>query len=248
MNKKSIDKQVYEQYVDATVALFMEHYTAALADSVSQQEHISGVCSQEQDRRCMKAIRKECGKQRRKAIWKGTVQVLWGAAAVLVAMLSICSLLFLSVEAFRVPVINYYIEQGDGFWVITGNSAKDVPVSTAFDPADPLAGLLPEGYVLETVSGDVERILQAVYMNQNGERVEFSFAHTSTFTVDSENYTVSRECTVDGCAGIYVSKGSISQLAWVDPERNTSYMLLSNTLPETELLTIAEKIMDLFCE
>ena len=72
MGKRNIDKQVYEQYLDATVALFMEHYTAALTDAVLAEESDPATGSESMDRRCMEMIRKECAKQRRKEVWKGT--------------------------------------------------------------------------------------------------------------------------------------------------------------------------------
>ena len=112
MSKRSIDKQIYEQYVDATVALFMEHYAVALGDATMQTKAPELSCSETLDLRCMTAIRKECAKLRRKEAWKSTKRVLRSAAVLLIALLSLSSVLFMTVEAFRVPVINFFIEEG----------------------------------------------------------------------------------------------------------------------------------------
>ena len=246
MKNKGINEQVYERYLDATAALFLEHYSAALADS-AEKELVSKNSTAELDRRCMALISKKCAALRHKAIWKGTKKVLRSAAMILIAILSLSSVLFVTVEAYRVPVINFFIEQGDGFWVITGEE-EDIPVDVVFDPDDPLAGAVPDGYVLNKVSGDASRVLRAVYTHENGGKIRLTIAHSANITVDSENATASRECTVAGHAGVYVCKKGESQLAWVDAERNTSYLLLSDVLSEGELITIAEKMMNLFHE
>lgn len=242
MSRRNIDKQVYEQYVDATVALFMEHYTAVLTDTILEKKSASASCSETLDRRCMEAIRKECAKLRRKAVWKSTKRMLRSAAVILIAMLSLSSVLFITVEAFRVPVINFFIEQGDGFWVISGKN-EDEPVGTAFDPNDPLAGLLPEGYKLDKVSGDFDNELLAVYINQNDQKIRFAITRSSDITVDSENAPISKKHQIAGYAGIYVYKDNLSQLAWVDEENRMSYLLGGNAVSQSELLKIAEQLM-----
>lgn len=244
MSKRSIDKQVYDQYVDATVALFMEHYTAALTDTVLAEESSPATCSEGLERRCMEMIRKECAKQRRKEAWKGTKKVLRSAAVILVALLSLSSILFMTVEAFRVPVINFFIEQGDGFWVITGKS-EDEPIDSAFDPNDPLAGLLPEGYKLDKVLGGFDNRLFAIYINQNGEKIRFTITRVSVITVDSEDAPVSKKHQIAGLAGVYVHKDGASQLAWVDKEKSMSYLLSGDAISESELLAIAEQLMEI---
>lgn len=244
MSRRNIDKQVYEQYVDATVALFMEHYTAVLTDTILEKKSASVSCSETLDRRCMEAIRKESAKQRHREIWQGTKKVLRSAAVILIAMLSLSSVLFITVEAFRVPVINFFIEQGDGFWVITGKT-EDQPIDSNFDPNDPLAGLLPEEYKLERVSSGFDNRLLAVYANQNGSKFRFSITPSSDITVDSENASISKKYKIAGYAGIYVYEDGLSQLAWVDEENHKAYLMGGTAISESELLSIAEQLMEI---
>ena len=248
MSKKNIDKQVYEQYVDATVALFMEHYGMALTDATMQTKTSEPSCSEALDMRCMTAIRKECAKLRRKELWKSTKRVLRSAAVLVVALLSLSSVLFMTVEAFRLPIINFYIEQGDGYWAITGKSGDDLgsAASGEFNPQDPLAGLLTEGYQLEKVSGDLERGIRAAYINSQGDRIRFVITRAPVITVDSENAPISKEYLIAGCAGVYVHKDGLFQLGWVNKETNMSYLLSSDSLTEEELLSVAEQFMEKF--
>ena len=248
MSKRSIDKQVYEQYVDATVALFMEHYAVALSDATMQTETKALSCPETLDLRCMTAIRKACAKQRRKEVWKSTKRILRSAAVLLIALLSLSSVLFMAVEAFRLPIINFYIEQGDGFWAITGKSGDDLgsAASGEFNPHDPLAGLLTEEYRLEKVSGDIERGLRAAYINLQGERIRFVICYASDITVDSEDAPVSKKYIIAGHTGIYVYEDGLAQLSWVNKETNMSYLLSSDAMSEKELLSVAERFMENF--
>lgn len=247
MSKEYINQQVYEQYVDATVALFMEHYAAALTDATMQTESTVRSCSEALDRRCMEMIRKECAKQRRKEFWKGTKKVLRSAAVILIAMLSLSSVLFMTVEAFRIPVINFFIEQGDGFWAITGRSEEapvDPATADAFDPNDPLAGLLPEGYEVNDVWGDAANGQVVSYMNLAGKKIYIWLRpNPSHMTMDSEFAAVSKRCKVLGNEGAIVSKDGFAQLAWFCETDNTAYLLQANDLDENTLLYIAEQFM-----
>ena len=243
MSRRNIDKQVYEQYVDATVALFMEHYTAVLTDTILEKKSASVSCSETLDRRCMEAIRKESAKQRHREIWQGTKKVLRSAAVILVALLSLSSILFMTVEAFRVPVINFFIEQGDGFWVISGKS-EDNSVNSDFDPNDPLAGLLPEGYEVTATEGDTRNVKRYYYQNYNDEKITLWFLENIVdMTVDSEDASKSEKCYVAHYEGILVTKDGFVQLAWFDQLSQKSYLLSSNTLDGDALLRIAEQMM-----
>lgn len=247
MSKRNIDKQVYEQYVDATVALFMEHYAAALGDATMQTQTPAQTCSEMLDLRCMTAIRKACAKRRTRAFWKGTKKVLSSAAIVLVALLSLSSLLFMTAEAFRVPVINFFIEQGDGFWAITGKSDED-PIDPAttdeFDPNDPLAGLLPEGYTFSYAKQSINGSTTLTYKNANGDRlillIRLGISHLS---IDREDASISQKCKVAEYEGVFVVKDGFAQLAWVNSEKSTSYLLNADALDEDILVMIAEKMM-----
>lgn len=247
MSKRSIDKQVYEQYVDATVALFMEHYAVALGDATMQTKAPELSCSETLDLRCMTAIRKECAKLRRKEVWKSTKRVLRSAAVLLIALLSLSSVLFMTVEAFRVPVINFFIEEGDGFWAITGKNDDD-PIdpttSDGFDPNDPLAGLLPEEYTPVDVKQNKSGAIISTYRTLNGNKILFWIrTNVSHITVDSENASISQKCDVAGHEGVFVVKDGLAHLSWINRIDNTSYYLSADDADADMLIAIANEYM-----
>ena len=133
MNKRAVNKDVYENYIDASVALFMEYYSVvSLSDNV-QAELDAANCDEIQfpaqlDDRCRQLIKNRTAHYRRKqylkACWKG---LKYAAACVMVA-LSLTSVLFMTVEAVRVPIINYYIEQYAGTLVDRKAASKQLKI------------------------------------------------------------------------------------------------------------------------
>lgn len=247
MSKSSINKQVYEQYVDATAALFMEHYALALEDAVLAEKCALMPVSESLDRRCMDTIRKACAKQRRREILKGTGMLLKSAAVILVALLSLSSVLFMTVEAFRVPVINFFIEQGDGFWAITGKNADDpIDANTdrEFDPNNPLAGLLPEGYEL-LFSNGTEIQGRIVYQNEQGDKLYYYSSNGSIdMTVDAEEARILKRTRISHFDCVLMSKGAFAQVVLVDTTEDTSYLLYADAMDEDTILLLATNLVN----
>ena len=110
MKNFKIDQTVYEKYVDATVEFFMECYSGTLSSAIQEElkdgENQDVVFPKELDKRCQTLIKKECAKQRMKQTAKNVIKGLRYAAIFAVVMLSFTSLLFMTVEAVRIPIIN----------------------------------------------------------------------------------------------------------------------------------------------
>ena len=247
MDNKNIENTAYERYIDATVALFMEQYANKLAENIHQEPIVKIPYPEKLDERCLGIIKKECAKQRSRAFWNGTKKALSRAAIILVALLSLSSVLFMTVEAIRIPVINFFIEHGNGFWAITSNSDDtliDPTAANEFDPNDPLADLLPDEYKLVYSGGDEKQGKRVVYQNQSGQIACFATAPDSShITVDSENATISQRVKIAGHDGVFVSKEGMSQLAWVDKTTSTSYLLNADSMDQETLVSIAEELM-----
>ena len=252
MNNKTIDATVYEQYEEASVALFMECYSATLLEDIrtdlGETEQAGLAFPDALDARCRALLRKAERRRKRKTFLGATKKVLHIAAIFVVAMLCLASLLFTTVEAFRETVIKFYIEQSGDLWEIgsiTNNGKKTE--SNGVSHTDPLAGLLPEGYELIYSKGTSFKKFATVYKKSAGEEIHFSGAPGTTFaTIDAEDAQVSREFILDDYRGIYVEKGVLTQVAWVDESRETIFMLTATSLSEHEILGIAEKFVEKF--
>ncbi len=250
MNKDNISKDTYEQYVDATVALFMEYYClASFPESIRTEmdaaAHDTLDFPEDLDSRCRLLIKKAGARQRMKQYVKSITRGLRYAAVFSATVLSLFSFLFITVEAFRVPVINYYIEQSDGHWEISvqGNPSLETPNDT-IDVSNPLKGLIPDEYQLVVLEGESLNKLTAIYEDPTGNEIYFSCKPGSNLiTIDSEDAEESERCQIISCDAIIVIKDGVL-LTWIHKESSTVFSIISNKLTKAEALDIAEQFID----
>lgn len=246
MNKPEINQEVYEQYLDATVALFMEHYSAMLTEKISTEGKDENVSFPEAlDIKCKSLFKKEAAKQKRLTLWKHTKRTLKVAAAFAIAVMTLFSALFVSVDAFRVKVINFYIENKNGYWSISGNQNTPQNDNTAenveFDINDPLKGLIPDDYVLTTISNSDPQRITATYERSSTDKIRLLvFPYDMTLHIDSENANSSKEIKILEHDGILSQKGHTSQIAWCNKATGIMYTIFSNSMEENDLFALAE--------
>lgn len=250
MDKYTIDNDIYERYVEATVALFMEYYSVvSLPESIHAEldgiNHEDFNFPTELDHRCRQLIRKELSRYRRKQYLKNISKGFRYVAACLVAVLALTSFLFMTVEAIRIPIINYYIENVDGHWEIYGQENSEAQNSNdAIDVQNPLSGLIPEEYQLTILEGDSLTNLTAIYENAAGKRVYFSgMSGDSWVAIDSENAQFSQKCQIGGCDAVLVVKEGIS-LTWIHEESSIILSLFADNLTKTDVVSIAEYLIE----
>ncbi len=238
----------YEKYVDASVALFMEHYSAALTEQVKQNIKTFDAVPvpEELDQKCRKLIRKECAKRKSRLFFKSLGKGLSYVAILMVVLLSMSSALFVTVEAVRIPIINFYIEHGDGYWVITGDGENSVgnpgPLNNVvFDERDPLNGLVPSEYALERYI-ELNNGTTAMYQNGEGHTLIFTQTMNSNqLTIDTEDAEYTKELDIIGYDAVLV-KTKKMKLVWLDSHRAVMCTLIADSLSEEEIISLAEQL------
>lgn len=250
MNNHAVNTDAYEQYVDATVALFMEYYSAvSLPENIraefNEQENKDFVFPAALDDRCRRLIKRECSRYRLnhciKTIGKGIRYV----AIFAIVVLSLFSLLFMTVDAIRIPIINFYIEHFDGHWDISGQEEPNLSTEdTAIDIQNPLAGLISEDFQLLVLEGDSLLELIAIYEDSNGNQIFFSsMAGENWMTIDTENAQHSQECEIGGYKAIVIVDNPNVRILWFDESTSTTFSLVADEMSETEAVSIVEKII-----
>lgn len=252
MNRFNINKEVYERYVDASVALFMECYANVLLQNVSIDDNTSDETTDEfpneLDKRCMKMIKKECARRNRQAIIKSATKVLRSVAVITMAILALSSLLFMTVEAVRVPIINFYIEQKDGYWEITGQGGNDqnndiTNSPKPFDKTNPLSEFLPKDYSLVQVIGDTANQLIAIYENSAGQQVFFSTVpYDGSIQLDTEDAEFSEQCQILEHEAVLVVKNGTTRLVWIHEGASILFTVIADELPTDDITAIAEQV------
>lgn len=247
MDNMDTESTAFERYVDATVGLFMEQYTKELAYALEQEPAEQMPYPAELDRRCLALIQKARKRERLRKFSAVALKALRRVAIILVALLSLASILFVTVEAFREPIIDFFFKEKNGYWEVTGDSQSAAATDGLANMDDPLAGLLPDGYKLEELNQEENGRLFAKYVNSENKTILFIvYSGISITNIDSENVVNSKRCTVNDYDGILIDKDSKTQILWVSDITNKQYRLISNGLESATLLKLAEKISEKF--
>lgn len=251
MNKRAVNKDVYENYIDASVALFMEYYSVvSLSDNV-QAELDAANCDEIQfpaqlDGRCRQLIKNRTAHYRRKQYLKTCWKGLKYAAACVMVVLSLTSVLFMTVEAVRVPIINYYIEQCEGHWEIDrGGNDDSTKAREEIDLVNLLGNVIPEDYQMVVKNGDSLENMAVSYKNPNGKRFYCRTAPGYNWTtVDSEDAQTSRQQQICGYNAITVEKDGRVQLTWIHFDLGIVFSMFADDMSEAEITAIGERLIE----
>ena len=161
--------------------------------------------------------------------------ILTVSAAVLVT-------LTLSVEAIRIPVVNYFLVQYEKLAAITDPfvaAPSDQNYEYVID--GPLAGVLPGEFRLERHETYRNGMVIAVYQNETGCSVNYSVRLSSAhINIDTQNAD-SRFLIINDKYGLYTQKENYQSFWWQDEEQNTVCLLESHNMDVADFMLLLEK-------
>lgn len=244
MDNHKISDVTREKYEDAAIAVFMDQYAAALEAGIDQE---MAACEDtefppELEKRCLELIQKEQTKKKWKVLSRQSLRALRNVAAVVVVLLGLCSVLFVTVEAFRLPIMNFFIEKTDSYWQLSGAPNTD-KIPEVFNPEDPLDGIIPDDFLLADMKGAWgTACYAATYSNENGAAFSFeALASTGKSQIDSEDAQVTPTKLLGHDAKIS-SEGNTIQIAWLDENRSMIFKISAIYVSEETVLTCAETV------
>lgn len=251
MNNKNTEN-VQEQYENALVALIMDEYTEAegamLLKEFKEADEKGEVpdVPADLDAACRKKIHSHFAKQRSEKTLRCVVKTVAKSAAMLLVVLGFASVLIFSVEAFRVPVINFFLEQHEHFSVI-GHGGSDEPQRETNEHQGnndvPLAGLVPNEYLLKKYVPKENGTYYVSYENGTGERVVCQcnpgYGLSSYDTEDIEIEPVK----VKDCEGVLIRKDGIKMI-WYVSEEDRTYQIKATNLELDIIWQMAETIIE----
>lgn len=248
MENPKLSDTAREQLEEAAVAVFMEQYAKALDAGIDKRiEECEGEeFPPELEKRCRALIEKEYAKSRNEKRRKSVMRILQRVAIVAVALLSLSSILFMTVEAFRLPVMNFFVEKTPRYWQMTANPDENtIPVT--YDTEDPLDDIIPESFALTKLSGSVETgDLMAEY-SDGGKAAIALFAGYSlgSLQVDGENAVVSDAKVAGHDARLYI-EGNTIRLAWLDENVSRAFSIYTVNISEEMVEYLAEAFAQYF--
>ena len=248
MENPNISESTREKLEEAAVSVFMDQYAAMLDAGIDKkmEDCADMEFPPELDSRCRALIQQEYRKQRLKSYKKHTLRMLRSVAAVAIVLLSLCSVLFITVEAFRVPIMNFFVEKHDRHLELRGTSAED-EIATAFNPDNPLGTILSEDYILVELQNNwQEGMLAATYLSDTDSSVFFMIDPViSTMLVDDENAKSRDLRLIDYDTQILIEE-NIIRLYWLDAETEQTFTLCGIGIAEETMISIAEAIVMMF--
>jgi len=248
MDKNRTYQEKYERYVDATVDLIMNRYNDILTENirteVDELENMQTEFPPHLHDQCMALIKNAHKKRKQQQRGKQVLKVLRMAAVFALVLLSLTSILFVTVEAIRLPIINFFIEKNENYWNITTDTQEHWETYTdTVDWTDPLQGLLDEEYKLVFQEGDSCHDAAVIYENSNAEQIFFSARPTeSSIRIDSEDIDYSKELLICDYDAILVAEDHIITLVWMHNRLDAIYTIVADGITESQVIHIAEQL------
>ena len=247
MNEQKKQK-LLEQYDDAAFALLMDEYAeeegARLMAEFEAAQAAGQVpeMPQELDEQCRRMIRRDRAKKRgRRAAHKFRRVAVKAAVAVLVCI-GLMTTVVMSVDALRIPVLNFIVEQYEKYSSLQlNNDAQNTDANLANEY---LLGLLPDDYYIISKTDDpIFKI--TMYENDIGDLVQFCITQTNgTYNIDTEDAIVSEIVLGDYKAILLEEDGY--QAIWYDSVNSIVYNFRATGFTKETFLNLCEQLAELY--
>lgn len=218
-------------------AILLAEEDEKIYDELRKDESIVNPNQEELDKKILGMIRnyekEEKRKQKQRIINKVALK-----AAIFISVLTIgFAITFTTVDAFRIMVFNFIIEQKEKFSLISlsenDNSVVQSELNDKYYPR-----YLPEGYEIESTFIS-DRGVEIFYVNNNKEIISYSyFGKDVTTGLDTENRTETI-VLVNGLGGSIFSKNGHRTLTFKSDEH---IFIIEGHIAQEEIIKIAESI------
>lgn len=222
-------EQRLQQYEEAVLGLLLEEYADAEGERLLQayeaasKDGTVAPMSDELNDKCRKLIKQAKAKNNRRKTFSGVAKTVCKAAVVALAVLGIASTAVLSVEAWRVPILNFGLNKS-GDYTIADTGYSNPALQKQFEGiVDMVCAHAPFGYEL-TQTPAVDKAILLIQMKDSAERmltitVRQDTSYIKVDTKDAE-YT---ELDLYGKPAYYLEKGGF-YIMWAD---NTQHLIYS---------------------
>lgn len=241
MSEYKSDKELYDQFAEAATALIMRQYATSVGRTVMKTAPMQKT-SGELDEKCHKLIKKRLRNQQIKTVSKMVLRYSKVVAMFVLMLFGVVGILFTTVEAVRVPIINFFIEQKDGYLEISGTEDEKKPSEERETTAkNPLDGLLPEGYKEVLYEKPSSGGFTIIYENSRSQCVIFAERITdSNLEVDNEK-VVTEHIAVLSYEAVLIEKEGY-RLVWLNTDIKRMCYIDADALSREEIIALAERI------
>lgn len=189
------------------------------------------------DTKCRELIDEAFGSTRRRARVEHIGTAVKRAAMVVLILFGLSSALVLSVDAFRVPVLNYLVGRNEEYVSINSGEIVYPKQTTLKDVIQRVNSSIPEGY--EQISCvQLESQYSVAYQDSDNHVIIFSYAaEYCNIGIDTEN-TAYASMEFGDFSAVFSRKDGC-RLIWEDTQSKVFCMLFADGMDETEFWEFA---------
>lgn len=230
-----------EQIQDASLLILMDEYAQADGQKLLENFETSGMIMPDSlDRACQLQVERCRRKSEKSTLLRNTVYRVAKTAAVLMIVCSLSANLILSVEAIRVPCLNFFIRVTDYFTEINFSDKRSSNGSDAL-PFSP-----PEGYTVIVQKHNYDdfskirqdSILFYGFQKDDGSMLSIeSLPAVGSISLDTED-SESVSFYMNGMKAVHILKSNGEQtIVWFDESHKRIYNAFCSNMDKDEFLS-----------
>lgn len=239
-------EKLMERYDDAAFALMMDECAENEGAAFLAEFQAAAAAGElpelpeDIDRSCRDAIKREYAGRERKVRFRQFRRAAARVAVAVFAVIGLLGTLVFSVDAWRIPVLNFIIEKGETYSLIY-NQNDSGRGSVSEELTECLLVLLPEGYYLSNQVSDGTMIFYS-YQNESGDKVQFLISTMGgTHNIDTEDAACS-EIVLNDYKAYFIEKNGY-RVIWCNDE-NILYDIRATGLDKDFFLDLCSKLAE----
>ena len=247
MNEQKKQK-LLEQYDDAAFALLMDEYAETEGARLMAEFEAAQAAGQvpqmpqELDEQCRRMIRRDRAKKRGIRAARSFRKVAVKAAVAVLVFIGLITTVVMSVDALRVPVLNFIVEQYEKYSSLQLNN--DAQNTDSNITNEYLLGMLPDDYYMISKT-DTPMVKITMYENDIGDLVQFCITQTDGgYNIDTEDAIVSEIVLGDYKAILLEEDGY--QAIWYDSVNSIVYNFRATGFTKETFLNLCKQLAELY--
>lgn len=234
MNDKHREK-LLEEYEEITMELLMDDYAEAEGEALWKEFQAAEENGEvpdipdDLDQKCRNTIRSATAKINRRAHFAHGLRTLSRAAVFVLVLFGVSTALVLSVDALRIPVLNFFLRSSERYTVIALDEENQSIQEESDNIRNRIEYLIPGDYNLVLEEASEHGSLQLAYQGSHDEIIVLIVTPASgQLIMDTESADVKR-MKVNEQDALFVDKNGL-HIVWMNPEDSLSYDFFANAL------------------
>lgn len=249
MMKDERRQRLLDQYEDAALQLLMDEYAEAegerLLKEFEEAERRGEVedIPEELDQKCRQIIHRSFAAKRRKDKVTSIGKMLGKVAVIVFLLTGFSTTVVLSVEAFRIPILNYLIKHEVRFSTLLFIGDNEEPKEDPWESID-VEDCVPKEFWLEYKRNNPNGGFSYVFMNEESDCITIEITpSTGMINYDTEN-TQQKPTKVNGHEAVLVL-GDGYRIIWMNAEESYVVDVTAEGLLEDEFWKIVYRLAEI---